>query len=210
LQAEELEEEEEGFEELADESLRFTGTQVNYYFVCKRKLWLFSHNIELESESDLVHLGKLLHEHSYKRKFKEVQIDRIKVDFLEQKPLEAVPVTQAEESVSNLRIAHEPAQPSSIVLHEIKRSKSMQDAHIFQLLYYIYYLKKNYDANISKGILHYPLLKTNLPVELTREKEIQVENVTHDIKRIISMPNPPEAVWLNYCKSCAYREMCWG
>ncbi|MEM3192938.1 MAG: Dna2/Cas4 domain-containing protein, partial [Candidatus Parvarchaeota archaeon] len=36
----------------------FTGTQVNYYFVCKRKLWFFSHNIELESDSDLVLMGR--------------------------------------------------------------------------------------------------------------------------------------------------------
>jgi CRISPR-associated exonuclease Cas4 len=220
LQARESEElqEKEVFEELLDESLRFTGTQVNYYFVCKRKLWLFSHNIELESDSDLVHLGRLLHEHSYKRKFKEVQVDRIKVDFLEQSSLKqetawAPPSEEEEEKeegLDNLRITHKATQISSIILHEVKRSKSMQDAHVFQLLYYIYYLKKNFNANISKGILHYPLLKTNVPVEITRDKGIQVENVILDIKRIISMANPPEPVWLNYCKSCAYREMCWG
>ncbi|MEM4284287.1 MAG: Dna2/Cas4 domain-containing protein, partial [Candidatus Caldarchaeum sp.] len=45
-----------------DSDLYFTGTQINYYFVCKRKLWFFSHNMELESESDVVLLGKLLHE----------------------------------------------------------------------------------------------------------------------------------------------------
>ena len=47
--------------DLSDEPVKFTGTQINYYFVCKRKLWLFSHNMELESESDLVHLWRLLH-----------------------------------------------------------------------------------------------------------------------------------------------------
>jgi len=57
-----------------DPTLHFTGTQINYYFVCKRKLWFFSHNMELESDSDLVHLGKLLHEHSCKRKLKEVGV----------------------------------------------------------------------------------------------------------------------------------------
>ncbi len=31
-----------------DPALHFTGTQINYYFVCKRKLWLFSHNMELK------------------------------------------------------------------------------------------------------------------------------------------------------------------
>ena len=36
----------------------FTGTQVNYYAVCKRKLWLFSHDIEMEREN--VQIGKNL------------------------------------------------------------------------------------------------------------------------------------------------------
>ena len=35
-------------------SLTYTGTQVNYYFICKRKLWYFSNNIEMESESNNV------------------------------------------------------------------------------------------------------------------------------------------------------------
>ena len=42
---------------LLSESLHFTGTQLNYYFVCKRKLWLFSHNLEMEQSYDAVLLG---------------------------------------------------------------------------------------------------------------------------------------------------------
>ncbi|MGI0081574.1 MAG: Dna2/Cas4 domain-containing protein, partial [Nitrososphaerales archaeon] len=51
-----------------DREAKFTGSQINYYFICKRKLWLFSHNIELEQESDLVKLGALLHQNRYRRK----------------------------------------------------------------------------------------------------------------------------------------------
>ena len=29
---------------------KINGTQINYYFICKTKLWLFSHNIQLEDE----------------------------------------------------------------------------------------------------------------------------------------------------------------
>ena len=29
---------------------KINGTQINYYFICKTKLWLFSHNIQLEHE----------------------------------------------------------------------------------------------------------------------------------------------------------------
>jgi CRISPR-associated exonuclease Cas4 len=94
--------------------LFFTGTQINYYFVCIRKLWLFSHHIELEKESDLVKLGKELHVDRYQRRLKEMQIDKIKLDFIEK----------------------------GNEIHEIKRSKKMENAHLYQLLYYIYFVMK--------------------------------------------------------------------
>ncbi len=45
-------------------SIRFTGTQINYYFLCRKKLWYFTKNIEMEHNSDAVYLGKLIHETS--------------------------------------------------------------------------------------------------------------------------------------------------
>jgi CRISPR-associated exonuclease Cas4 len=48
-------------------SFVYTGTQINYCFVCKRKLWLFSHALSMEQTSDAVSLGKLIHETSYAR-----------------------------------------------------------------------------------------------------------------------------------------------
>lgn len=165
-----------------DMSLKLTGTQLNYYFVCKRKLWLFSHNIDLESDSDLVLMGKLLHEHSYKRKpLKEVEIERIKIDFIEK----------------------------SKEIHEVKRSRRIEDAHVYQLLYYLYFLKKSAGV-VTKGVLNYPLLKKNVDVELTAEKESKLEEILADVNRIIGQEKPPEAEWKSYCKHCAYREMCWG
>ena len=59
-----------------------TGTQINYYFVCKRKLWLHSHNISFESSSELVKLGTLIHKNSYKRKKKEIRIGSISIDYV--------------------------------------------------------------------------------------------------------------------------------
>jgi CRISPR-associated exonuclease Cas4 len=51
----------------SEKQLRIIGTQINYYFICKTKLWLFSHHIQMEQESELVLLGKILHKDSYKR-----------------------------------------------------------------------------------------------------------------------------------------------
>ncbi len=36
----------------------FIGTQINYYFVCQRKLWLFSHNLTMEHTSDTVYMDE--------------------------------------------------------------------------------------------------------------------------------------------------------
>ncbi|MCP8321522.1 MAG: CRISPR-associated protein Cas4 [archaeon] len=168
-------------EKIIDDKLNFTGTQVNYYYVCKKKLWLFSHGLELEPDSDLVLLGKLLHERRYKRKLKEVQIGRIKIDFIEGKG----------------------------EIHEIKRSRKIENAHVYQLLYYQYYLK-NYAGLNVKGMLNYPLLRKRVEVNLDEEKEAELRNVLNDIDKIIHQQKPPEAVCISYCKTCAYRGLCWG
>lgn len=165
-----------------NEGINFTGTQINYYFVCKRKLWLFSHNMNLESDSDLVLRGKLLHENSYKRQpLKEVEIDRIKIDFVEK----------------------------SKEIHEIKRSRKIEDAHVYQLLYYLYFLKKTANV-VAKGVLNYPLLKKKVEVELTADKEAKLRDVLTGVDDVIRQDKPPEAEWKSYCRNCAYRELCWG
>jgi len=60
----------------------------------------------MERNSELVSLGKLLHEESYKRDFKEILIDNIKIDFLKNK----------------------------YEVHEIKKSRKIEKAHIYQLI----------------------------------------------------------------------------
>lgn len=66
-------------------SLKISGQQVGYYFICKTKLWLGAHRINMELESDNVLIGKQLHESSYKRE-KEFLIDNlINVDFIKKR-----------------------------------------------------------------------------------------------------------------------------
>ena len=45
--------------------MNINGIYLNYYQVCKRKLWLFANGINMEHTSDTVYDGKLLHETSY-------------------------------------------------------------------------------------------------------------------------------------------------
>jgi len=157
-----------------------TGVQVAYYIICKRKLWLFSHQIRMEGTSEKVKLGKLLHETSYKRKMKEVGIGNIKIDFFERKG----------------------------EIHEIKKSRKIEKAHEYQMLYYLYYLKKGGITGI-KGVIDYPLLKQRIEITLTDENEKEIKQALDEIKSIVGAEKPSEAKMLPYCKSCSYYNFCW-
>lgn len=163
-----------------DDALGFTGTQINYLFVCKRKLWLSSHGITMEHTSDNVHIGKLVHEFSYPREpKKEIELGPIKIDFLK-----------------------------GAEVHEVKKSRKLEDAHVFQMLYYLYHLKHRFGV-VAKGTLDYPVLRKRVEVELTPEKEADLEGALGQIKTIIGTDLPPEPAKLPYCRKCSYYEFCW-
>ena len=169
-------------ESVSYHSARITGVKVNYFFVCQRKLWLFDHNLDMEHTSDYVALGNLLHEESYPRQAKEVLIDDlIRIDFID----------------------------SEGVLHDVKLGKSMEEAHTYQLLYYLYYLKQKGINNLT-GVINYPKAKRKTTVELTPEKETEVERVITQIQQITQLPKPPEAEATKICKKCSYAELCWS
>ena len=159
------------------------GTQINYYFICKTKLWLFSHNIQMEQESDNVKLGKTLHENSYKKE-NDVLIDNlINVDFIKNN--------------------------NPIEIHEVKKTQSMKKSHEFQLLYYIYYLKNEKGLNNIVGYLNYPENRKKIKIELTDEKEKELNDVLEDINNIINS-NIPKPKKSRICRKCAYFEFCFA
>lgn len=59
---------------------RITGVMIYYYFVCKRKLWYFCHDIQMEnvSQNENVQLGK------YEFGYPPVTIDDVYKEVLEQ------------------------------------------------------------------------------------------------------------------------------
>ncbi|HPG41104.1 MAG TPA: CRISPR-associated protein Cas4 [bacterium] len=161
--------------------IRFTGTQVNYYFHCKKELWFFSHNILTDHESDLVLQGRLLHDSSYSREKKEIEIDQIKIDFFDLQ---------------------------DNVLHEVKRSDTFENNHRWQVLFYLFYLKQKGINNIS-GEINYPLIKKKIEVNLTPEKENEIGNILKDINLINNLSEPPKVSFRkSYCSKCSYYELC--
>ena len=135
---------------------RITGVMIYYYFVCSRKLWYFCHQINMEDENENVQLGKLLDENSYKRDDKHIEID----------------------GIINIDFIHEKNE-----LYEIKKSKSIEEAGIWQVKYYLYYLKKR-NVDGLHGVIDYPLLKKNVDVELSDEDCKKLDDI---IKEIISV-----------------------
>lgn len=159
---------------------RVTGVMIYYYFVCKRKLWYFCHEINMEAENESVMLGKLLDENSYRRDDKHINIDNIiNIDFIKE---------------------HKE-------LHEVKKSKAIEEAGIWQVKYYLYYLWKRGVKNL-KAKIDYPLLKKNLIVELDEEDIDQLEKIISDIHEIRGLEIPPEFCEKKICKKCAYHDLC--
>ena len=126
-----------------------TGVMIYYYEVCKRKLWYFYNEIQMEQGNEDVLIGKAIDEETYKRDKKHINIDNIiNIDFIRSKG----------------------------VLHEVKKSNKIEDASILQVKYYLYFLQKRGVYNI-KGKIDYPLLKQSIDVELLDEDVKYIEEI---------------------------------
>lgn len=159
---------------------KITGVMIYYYFICKRKLWYFCHQITMEDGNENVQLGKLLDENSYARDDKHINIDDvINIDFIREKK----------------------------ELHEVKKSKAIEEAGIWQLKYYLYYLKKRGVEGLT-GKIDYPLVKRNIEIELIDEDCRELDKIIDDINKIKEYKLPPELNETKICKKCAYFDMC--
>jgi len=163
------------------QNLNFTGTQINYFFVCHRKLWLFTNDIRFEDENEYVQLGRLIDENTYKRNKKQIEIGKIKIDFIDNKG----------------------------VIHEIKKSNKIEKAHIYQVKYYILTLKNMGVKNVT-GEIDYPKLKKRQAVLLEPEDEMEFESIFSGIREILDKSKPPEVVKKTICNKCAYYEFCFA
>lgn len=61
--------------------MRINGTLINYYFHCKRQCYLAANRLNLEDNSELVKIGKAIHEDkSVNSRNSEIIIDNVKID----------------------------------------------------------------------------------------------------------------------------------
>lgn len=165
------------------EDVRVNGTLVWYYFICKRQVWLMSRQLEPDQENPYIDLGRYLHEQSYRRDTKEINIGNIKIDVMKR-------------------------GDGQLVVGEVKKSSKFKESARMQLLYYLKQLK---DLGIHvKGVLMFPKEKKREEIELTKKDEENIEKVVKDILRIVYLEKPPEVVKIRFCSKCAYKEFCYS
>ncbi|WP_457678418.1 CRISPR-associated protein Cas4 [Thermovibrio sp.] len=163
---------------------RFTanGTLIWYYYTCKREVWFISHGIEPPQDNEKITVGRLIHEEFFKRKKKEVFIDgKLKIDLLENKK----------------------------IVGEIKKSSRYLKSAVMQLLFYLFYLEEVKGEKLE-GVLVIPEEKKRIKVKLTDTGKQELVKAIKEIEEIVKLPRAPKLKESKYCKSCAYRELCWS
>lgn len=160
--------------------MQIGGLHIQYYFICHRKLWLYAKNLGQEEGYESVQDGKILHEHAYQRaQKKEIYTEEgFKIDALDGE-----------------------------YVREVKLSSKMTEADKYQLLFYLYQLKKR--GLVRKGLISYTKEKRTEEIELTDANERELDHIEKDIKRILFENNVPKLIHKPYCKKCAYYDFCY-
>lgn len=163
--------------------MKVNGTLINYYFHCKRQCYLHGNRLNLEDNSEIVKIGKAIHESKAEEgKTTEISIDNIKLDKL-----------------------------TSEYLTEVKKSDADIDAAKWQLIFYLKVLKnKGIDR---KGKLEFvekkKIDKKVIYITLTEEIELELEEYIKEIKNLLSKDTIPDTLNKPKCKKCSYYEYCY-
>lgn len=164
--------------------MQITGTHIAYLHTCHRKLWLFANGIQMEHTSDIVAEGKLIAETTYldrARKYTELALEGIKIDFYDAK---------------------------NKVVHEVKKSDKVENAHIAQVKYYLYILAKN-GIEEPSAIIEYPKLKQREYVNWADNIIEEAQTWQQNTLEIVTSDSCPPLEKKPICKSCSYFELCY-
>lgn len=166
--------------DLMVDNFKVSGVMVHYYILCKRKLWFYIHNINMAYDNDDITIGKDIHKNSFKRKNKEIQIDNMVFDFIEDK--------------------------NKLTIFEVKKSSKLLKSSKYQLYYYLYSLKKV--GLDSKGVLVFPKEKKRESIYLSSDIEEELNEIISNISKIAEQEKPPKEINTSYCRKCSFFELC--
>ena len=170
--------------------MNINGIYFNYYQVCKRKLWLFANGINVEHTSDTVYDGKLLHETSYPQRYEEMLIS-------------------AEYEGITLIGQIDYFDARNKVIHEIKRSDKVEEAHVRQVKFYLWLLELN-GVDGATGILEYPKLRKMDEVLFSDEDRKLLQKSVSEIRSLIENESCPSTINAKICKNCSYYDFCYA
>ena len=172
--------------------MTINATLINLYHVCPRECWLHANGIRMETTSDLVGEGKLIHETSYPQragKYTEIELSAT----FDQIPLSGtLDFYDAKENV----------------IHEIKRSNKVEKAHELQVKYYIWLLALN-GVSDTTGIIEYPKLRERQEVLFKESDEAYLKEAVRKVSDLIKSDMCPPKIHAKICKSCSYYELCY-
>lgn len=174
-----------------------TGMLMGYYLICPRKAWLSQRGLWMEQESEAVMIGRLIDQSTYQRANKAIDLEA-------QLPDGSLLVGRVDW-----------AELKEGILHETKKGRACEEAHIWQLRFYLWLLKRcevlGPDGKPFTGMLNYPRLRKTIPVPFNAEDEKRLEKMTNQLKKLLSQDHPPErSQHQAFCKKCAFEELCHG
>lgn len=161
-----------------------SGTLISYLHTCQRKLWLHANEIRMEHTSDVVSDGRLIGETTYMdrpARYTQLELPGIKIDFYD---------------------------PKEGIVHEVKRSESIETAHEAQVKYYLYILEQH-GLPAKYGILEYPKHRHRAQVILTDEDRAEIPIWMKRIRGIIESDLCPPVIHKPICKKCSYYDFCY-
>lgn len=170
-----------------------TATHINYYRLCKRKLWLFANHIQMEQTSDLVADGKLIEEESYLQRSERYSQVELSV------PFEGINLTGKIDFFDTC----------DRVVHETKRSNKVEVAHIWQVKFYLWLLQLN-EIEAEKGVIEYPRLREKEDVFLEQSDINYLQTTVKKIEQLLKSEYCPPVINAKICKSCSYYDFCYA
>ncbi|MEM6264338.1 MAG: CRISPR-associated protein Cas4 [Bacteroidota bacterium] len=173
------------------------ATVLAYGRICPRKAWLHYHGVRMEHESEAVQIGRLIDEQSYASEKKGIDL---------QAELPDGTVLTGKVDWANFREG---------ILHETKKGKACQEAHVWQVRFYLWLLQlcevTQLDGSPYTGMISYPRLKQKVPVELSEADEQALIAQVQSLKTLLAAETPPDRITRrSFCKKCAFEELCYG
>ena len=170
---------------------------VGYYVLCPRKAWLSLNGLWMEQESTTVALGRQIGESSYEREKKEIQL-----------AAEAPGGTPLVGKVDWARL-------DAGVLHETKKSASAEEAHRWQLRFYLWLLILNGvtgpEGKPFRGEINYPRQRRTEEVHLEEKHAEHLQEIVRAIRALSYQKTPPpRRDDRSFCRKCAFEELCYG